>query len=69
MSEGNSTNGNGKPLQPAGYCRTSSERQRDNTSIPRQKEAIAAFCRGNGWREPVFYVDECKSGANARPFP
>lgn len=63
MSAGSSTDGNGKALQPGGYCRTSSERQRDNTSIPRQKEAIAAFCKANGWLPPVFYVDECKSGA------
>jgi DNA invertase Pin-like site-specific DNA recombinase len=58
MSASNST-----PLRAAGYCRTSGEGQRDNTSIPRQKEAIAAFCKGNGWRPPEFYVDECKSGA------
>jgi hypothetical protein len=58
MSEHNST-----PLRAAGYCRTSGENQRDNTSIPRQKEAIAAFCKAAGWLPPVFYVDECKSGA------
>jgi DNA invertase Pin-like site-specific DNA recombinase len=58
MSEGNST-----PLRTAGYCRTSGEGQRDNTSIPRQKEAIAAFCKAQGWRPPEFYVDECRSGA------
>jgi site-specific DNA recombinase len=61
MSSINSSDG--KQLQPGGYCRTSGETQRDNTSIPRQKEAIVAFCKANGWRPPVFYVDECRSGA------
>ena len=57
-------NENEKPLRAVGYCRTSGEGQRDNTSIPRQKDAIEAFCKVNGWQLLQFYVDECRSGAN-----
>jgi DNA invertase Pin-like site-specific DNA recombinase len=52
-----------KRLRAAGYSRTSGEGQRDNTSIPRQREAIDATCQRNGWRLVRHYVDECKSGA------
>jgi site-specific DNA recombinase len=52
-----------KQLRAAGYCRTSGEGQRDNTSIPSQKEAIAAFCKREGWPVAEYYVDECRSGA------
>ncbi len=52
-----------KPLRAVGYCRTSGEGQRDNTSIPTQKQAIESFCQQNGWTVIRFYVDECKSGA------
>jgi DNA invertase Pin-like site-specific DNA recombinase len=52
-----------KPLRAGGYCRTSGEGQRDNTSIPRQKEAIEVTCKANGWELARHYVDECKSGA------
>ena len=41
---------NGKPLRAVGYCRTSGEGQRDNTSIPRQRDAILAFCKLNDWQ-------------------
>src|SRR5262245_52859985 len=54
---------NGKQLRAAGYCRTSGEGQRDNTSIPTQKEAIEAACEAAGWQLVGHYVDECKSGA------
>ena len=46
-----------------GYCRTSGEGQRDNTSIPTQKNAIEEYCRRTGWRFIAHYVDESKSGA------
>jgi site-specific DNA recombinase len=57
------TNGNGTPPRVGGYCRTSGEGQRDNTSIPTQREGIEAACAANGWRLVRHYVDECKSGA------
>ncbi len=52
-----------KPLRAGGYCRTSGEGQRDNTSIPRQKAAIEGTCKANGWQLVRHYIDECKSGA------
>src|SRR6185369_4681115 len=36
--------------------------QRDNTSIPRQKESIEAFCRHNDWKFVRHYIDESKTG-------
>jgi site-specific DNA recombinase len=50
-------------LRVVGYCRTSGEGQRDNTSIPTQKEYIEAFCKNSGWRFLTHYVDESRSGA------
>lgn len=50
-------------LRAVGYCRTSSEGQRDNTSIPTQKGAIEAFCKNSGWQFLNHYVDESRSGA------
>ncbi|MFB0553718.1 MAG: recombinase family protein [Phycisphaerae bacterium] len=49
-------------LRAVGYCRTSGEGQRDNTSIPRQKEAIEEFINRNGWHFICHYVDESISG-------
>jgi site-specific DNA recombinase len=46
-----------------GYCRTSGETQRDNTSIPNQQADITRFVEAQGWNLVKFYVDECKSGA------
>jgi DNA invertase Pin-like site-specific DNA recombinase len=46
-----------------GYCRTSSEGQRENTSIPNQQHDITRFVKAQGWKLTRFYVDECKSGA------
>src|SRR4051794_35878514 len=54
---------NGKELRVAGYCRTSGEVQRDNTSISNQREAIEATCERNGWKLVRHYIDECRSGA------
>lgn len=53
----------GKKLRAVGYCRTSSESQRDNTSIPSQKEAIERFASQQGWQLVGWYVDESKSGS------
>jgi site-specific DNA recombinase len=50
-------------LRIAGYCRTSGEGQRDNTSIPRQREAIDDYCKANGWALVHVYIDESKSGS------
>ena len=52
-----------KPLRVVGYCRTSGEGQRDNTSIPNQKDRIKTFCDQNGWNLCHHYVDESKSGS------
>ena len=51
-----------KRKRVAGYCRTSSGSQRDNTSIPEQKDVIRRACEVNGWTLVKFYVDESKSG-------
>jgi len=50
-------------LRAAGYCRTSGEGQRDNTSIPNQRDKIEALCKANGWALVHIYIDEAKSGA------
>jgi site-specific DNA recombinase len=52
-----------RKLRAAGYCRTSSERQRDNTSIPTQKRGIEDLAERNDWRFVSHYVDECRSGS------
>jgi site-specific DNA recombinase len=52
-----------KQLRVVGYCRTSGEGQRDNTSIPTQKKCTEEFCKRNDWRFLSHYVDESKSGA------
>ena len=53
---------NTSPKRAVGYCRTSGEGQRDNTSIPNQQEAIGRFCDREGFTFLAHYVDECKSG-------
>lgn len=50
-------------LRAVGYCRTSSEAQRDNASIPIQKKAIENFIQTNRWKFEKHFVDESKSGA------
>jgi len=60
------TKGQAKPnakLRAVGYSRTSGEGQRDNTSIPRQKEAIEQFIKRNEWIFVRHYVDESISGS------
>ncbi len=56
-------NGNGKPLRAAGYCRTSGEGQRDNTSIGNQQHNVTGHCDREGWTFTRWYVDECKTGS------
>lgn len=55
-----------KTLRAVGYCRTSGEKQRNNTSIPRQKEAIEEFVKLKNWQFKHHYVDECKSGSHIK---
>jgi site-specific DNA recombinase len=53
-----------RKLRAASYCRTSSEGQRDNTSINGiQKPRCEAVAQQNGWEFVRHYVDECKSGS------
>jgi site-specific DNA recombinase len=52
-----------KKLRAAGYCRTSSESQRDNASIPFQENEIEAFIKREGWMFLRHYVDESRSGS------
>ncbi|MBN1851801.1 MAG: recombinase family protein [Pirellulales bacterium] len=59
----NKKTGNGKPLRSVGYVRTSGEGQRNNTSIPIQKQAIEAKCSMEGWIFLKHYVDESKTGS------
>jgi DNA invertase Pin-like site-specific DNA recombinase len=50
-------------LRAAGYARTSGEGQRDNTSIPNQRQRIKELCTREGWQFVQLYVDESKSGS------
>ena len=50
-------------LRVGGYCRTSGEGQRNNTSIPNQKDGIQKHCNREKWKVVHFYVDECKTGS------
>jgi DNA invertase Pin-like site-specific DNA recombinase len=50
-------------LRAAGYCRTSGEAQRDNTSIPTQRNGIESHIERHDWTFLKHYVDECKSGS------
>lgn len=52
-----------KMLRAVGYCRTSGEGQRDNTSIGNQRHTIKEYCERNGWTLDRLYVDECKTGS------
>ena len=45
-----------------GYCRFSSDMQRDGYSIEAQKDAIKKYCHDNGIELLTFYVDEAISG-------
>jgi site-specific DNA recombinase len=49
-----------------GYVRVSSDSQTDNTSIPEQRERIAAFCVANGWELVKVFADEGKSGSDTK---
>lgn len=50
-------------LRAVGYCRTSSDAQRDNSSIPHQKAEIEKFAAAKGWKVVKHYVDEARSGS------
>jgi site-specific DNA recombinase len=50
-------------LRAVGYCRTSGEGQRDNTSIDNQEKSIEEFCKRNDWKFQKHYVDESKTGS------
>jgi DNA invertase Pin-like site-specific DNA recombinase len=50
-------------LRVGGYCRTSGEGQRDNTSILSQKEDIGRLVKSHGWKLIRHYVDECRTGS------
>lgn len=50
-------------LRAVSYCRTSSEGQRDNTSIPRQKSDNERFIKTQGWEFVRHYVDESLTGS------
>ena len=53
-----------KTLRAVGYCRTSGSGQKDNTSIPQQKELIENFADyNNNYKFLKHYVDESKSGS------
>jgi site-specific DNA recombinase len=52
-----------KKLRAVSYCRTSSEGQRDNTSIPRQKADNERFIGSQDWEFVGHYVDESLTGA------
>lgn len=49
-------------MRAVGYCRFSSEQQRDGFSIEAQKRAIKEYCEKKGYSLSRFYVDEAKSG-------
>ncbi len=50
-------------LKAVGYCRTSGEGQRDNTSIPTQVEDIEGLIKSESWSFQRHYVDESKTGS------
>jgi DNA invertase Pin-like site-specific DNA recombinase len=52
-----------RKLRAVGYCRTSSESQEGNTSIPDQKRDIGRCAEREGWTLRRIYTDEAKSGA------
>lgn len=49
-------------MKVVGYCRYSSEGQRDGFSIEAQKEGISAYCDIQGFEIVRFYVDEAQTG-------
>lgn len=51
-------------MRAVGYCRFSSENQRDGFSIEAQKAAIIDFCSKNKIELLDFYIDEALTGTN-----
>jgi len=57
-------------INASGYCRISTDKQREGTSIGEQKRIIHEHCKRNGIELGMIYVDEGVSGAtdhNDRP--
>ncbi len=51
-------------MNVVGYCRFSSEGQRDGYSIEAQQRAIREFCERENYNLIKFYIDEARSGTN-----
>lgn len=51
-------------MKVVGYCRFSSENQRDGYSIDAQKGAIEEYCSREGYTVVGFYIDEAKTGTS-----
>lgn len=51
-------------MDVVGYCRYSSEGQRDGFSIEAQQRAIRDFCESEKYNIIKFYVEEARSGTN-----
>lgn len=49
-------------MRVVGYCRYSSENQRDGHSIEAQKRAIIDYCNHEGLTLVDFYIDEARTG-------
>ena len=57
-------------INASGYCRISTDKQREGTSIGEQKRIIHEHCKRNGIELGMIYIDEGVSGAtdpNDRP--
>lgn len=48
------------------YCRTSTELQADNFSIPAQIDKITQYCKFHNYNLTGKYIDECKSGTTIK---
>jgi site-specific DNA recombinase len=46
------------------YCRVSTDGQKENTSIPEQKDRLLAFCKAKGWVCVDMFIDPGYSGAS-----
>lgn len=51
-------------MNVVGYCRFSSEGQRDGYSIEAQQRVITEFCKTKNYNIIKFYVDEARTGTN-----
>ena len=46
------------------YCRVSTDSQKENTSIPEQKEKLLAYCTAKGWLCTDIFIDPGYSGSS-----